>query len=250
MRRKGFTLIELLVVIAIIALLMSILMPALARVRELAQRVVCGTNMAGLTKAMTIYAGETENGRFPRAGWPDGVRGPTTQFDGATMVAAFGGAPGQASVAASLYLLVKRDYTTPKSFVCKSDPDSTIFKIGQVAPGLDLVDLWDFGASPGGYVSYAYHWPYSFGTPPQSFALTGASDPGLAVLADRSPAAVATNSHSHQDDGQNVAYVDTHVDFCKSVDVGVNDDPIYENAAATPAIAFPVDRWDSVLVNE
>ncbi len=56
MRRRGFTLVELLVVIAIIALLMGILMPALSRVRQLAYRLTCGTNLAGVGKAMLIYA--------------------------------------------------------------------------------------------------------------------------------------------------------------------------------------------------
>ena len=54
--RKGFTLVELLVVIAIIALLMGILMPALARVRQIAYRMMCGTNLAGIGRGMLVYA--------------------------------------------------------------------------------------------------------------------------------------------------------------------------------------------------
>ena len=77
MERKGFTLVELLVVIAIIALLMGILMPALARVRQLAFRMVCGTNLSGIGKAMLIYANDYDD-ELPRAGgrnsmWSNGM---------------------------------------------------------------------------------------------------------------------------------------------------------------------------------
>ncbi len=67
MKKKGFTLVELLVVIAIIALLMGILMPALARVRQIAFRMVCGTNLSGIGKAMLIYSNDYDD-EFPRAG--------------------------------------------------------------------------------------------------------------------------------------------------------------------------------------
>jgi prepilin-type N-terminal cleavage/methylation domain-containing protein len=54
--KKGFTLIELLVVIAIIALLMSILMPSLAKVRQQTKKVVCQANLRqwGITSEMYL----------------------------------------------------------------------------------------------------------------------------------------------------------------------------------------------------
>ena len=45
----------------VVALLMGILMPALARVRQVAFRTVCGTNMSGLSKAMMIYANDYDD---------------------------------------------------------------------------------------------------------------------------------------------------------------------------------------------
>ena len=63
---KAFTLIELLVVVAIIALLIAILLPALARARELAKRAVCAAHLRGLGQSMYVYANE-HGERFPAA---------------------------------------------------------------------------------------------------------------------------------------------------------------------------------------
>lgn len=56
--RRGFTLIELLVVIAIIALLVSILLPALAGARDAARTVVCQSNQRQVGLSIQTYATE------------------------------------------------------------------------------------------------------------------------------------------------------------------------------------------------
>ena len=76
-KAKAFTLIELLVVIAIIAILMSILMPALSRAREQGKRAACLANLRQLTMAWMAYAldnddklvnGDTEEYGYPNSG--------------------------------------------------------------------------------------------------------------------------------------------------------------------------------------
>jgi prepilin-type N-terminal cleavage/methylation domain-containing protein len=291
MRRKGFTLVELLVVIAIIALLMGILMPALSRVRQLAFRLTCGTNLSGIGKAMLIYANDYED-ELPRAGGRETEWGGSVVWDAPDRYTAFGvsrnGSGGQATVSSCFYLLVKYAEVTPKSFVCKGDAGTTEFSLSEAigtGTNRELIDMWDFGGDEHWtHCSYSYHVPFGL------YALTTSSEPGLAVAADRNPFIESPagapevindfqpnmdgwaggtketervgNAFAHQRDGQNVLFLDSHVEFAKQSYCSIEDDNIWlvsdnlQKGSAkgtvpplSPSIA-PKNRKDNVLIHD
>ncbi len=63
--KKAFTLIELLVVISIIALLMSVLMPALSKAKEQARKIICSNNLKTIGTADLIYAQDSKDYHVP-----------------------------------------------------------------------------------------------------------------------------------------------------------------------------------------
>ena len=118
------------VLLPFLAMFLAILMPALAKAKDVSQRIVCATNLRGLSCAMTVYANDYDNQLPPADRWCD--------------------------------LLISKGNVSPKSLVC---PDSDAVegessyamninvvgkKLDQLPPDMVLLFETDTGKDPNG----------------------------------------------------------------------------------------------------
>ena len=170
--RKGFTLIELLVVVAIIALLISILLPSLARARELAKRSVCASNMKNIGNGLVIY-GNINDDALPAAGPIDRdtltyltLCGDDDVFNPADIGA--GNFHTSLSNTRNLATLIRDGDFAPKSLVCPSSDDKAadvedptmMWDFYEYTDGLTDLTSGDITDSGVQFVSYGYQVPY------------------------------------------------------------------------------------------
>lgn len=280
------------VAVPAIQVLLFLFLASPARRPSTAYRMVCGTNLSGIGKAMMIYANDYED-KLPRAGGSSSQwTGRVADWAAPTRQAAYGVSPdgtgSHVSISASLYLLVRYAEVPPKSFLCegtnRKSPEKgvTEFKAGlyrTTNPKAELIDFWDFGPNPTKHCSYAYQMVHG------ASRLTIAASPGFAIAADRNPwmdspyakargfsafrpeiapyngtseQAKRGNTFRHEGEGQNVLFLDCHVDFEKRSYCALDEDNIYTSWDGQDKIrgvlpklgSAPADPLDSLLVND
>jgi len=271
--------VEILIVLFICIFILTVIPLVCRKSRADVYRVTCAQNLSVIGKAMMSYTNDYD-GKLPRSGGSSSFYSPyILRWDGANQFEAFDlksdGSGGHASISSCFYLLVKYSDVLPKSFICPGDSGTTEFKLADAeADKKILVDLWDFGRFAFEHCSYSYHMQFGL------YPLTTSCEPGMAVAADRNPwirspasrakhfpnnfspdggreAVKAGNSISHEQEGQNVLFLDNHVNFEKRSFCGINDDNIYtywydgDIRIGYPAMpGESADSTDSLLIHD
>jgi prepilin-type N-terminal cleavage/methylation domain-containing protein/prepilin-type processing-associated H-X9-DG protein len=272
----AFTLVELLVVIGIIALLISIILPAIGGAQEYARRLNCASNLRQLGLAMSTYATGEGQGSFPRCKYDPKKNQLQLDNAGYQVQDTFGnsGYVGENNVPASLFLLYKIQQLPATLFICPSTEAQSGF-------------AGSANRSSSNWKNYPDNATYSLAAPyptpaaeAAGFAWKASLGPEFALIADINPGTrgganppnnvvsppsnassakmAAANSNNHRNKGQNVLYADGHVEFSITPYCGASrpNTPIRDNIYTAGAgnggicseLAMPIDKWDSVLM--
>jgi len=194
--QRAFTLVELLVVIGIIAVLLGILVPAVSRAREHANRTLCLTNLRAIGVAMQQYS-EAFNNRLPNANPPK----TSYDYDAINFVLSS----------------FARDFVqSPASFHCPSDDNP-------VPSEIDTADYTLPNSARCSYDFYSVFWAPEYGPKliklsqaPLGWDLDGGS-------------AKPTAQQNHGTSGGNVVFGDGHAEW---QDRSKWDGPSWPNPAA------------------
>ena len=273
MRRLcAFTLVETLAAVSAAGLLVAVVLPTFSHCRARTRRAMCSRNLHLALTGLSAYA-EAHRGAFPTCGYGPG----TKRFD------VIGWRLTQPRTLAhsnsrNLFLAVRLGFVNPAALVCPDTQDAPAW------PGPLGKRHYDFNVGNGDLytnrLSYSYHLQFRHRSVMQrGYPLTTASEPGMAVLADRNPClrysgrpwgagtaadsvgippglvAAAANSRNHAGRGQNVAFIDGRVQWAAAPTVGLGGDNIYtawsgsDHADGTIThLSMPRGPTDSFLV--
>jgi hypothetical protein len=227
-------------------LVFAILMPSLGRARELANRSYCAANLRGIGQSMVVYSADNmdQYPTLPYAAYSSynagasATLGDTTADD--TLKMMYGkSSPQNGSVLGAEWMLVLRNSTSPKQFICKSDPHATAPASLQDPGGKYFTNF-----QKDNQISYSFAYPY-FKDGSTGPWWKNTTDSSLPIAADMAPLngtgtivrnvgpgampanAKSWNSNNHQGDGETVLFADAHTEFTRRPDIGQSSDNIY-----------------------
>ena len=243
--RRGFKLADACVALAVLVVLFAAVVFWVDSARRSSGRIRCASNLRQIAMAAIMYAGQDtrNNGKFPRTYYQPGSGTSQNASQGRNEANAFKGTKGAVgvnNVPAALFHLLKSSDLTAEVFNCPSSNASRAYATGKAKESIQDKSNWPKPFRD--YCSYSYNAPFpNKGAVNAGWKFDTTLSPDYPLASDLNPgdkgqtsggygtSKVGTypytasrkdmarmNSNNHQNEGQQVAYVDAHVEWQSS----------------------------------